>query len=54
MLARCFQGLARPITRRGSLGAFKITFGSSSALSAHCPVLSGLRKLPVGDQAMAS
>lgn len=26
MLARCFQGLARPITRRGSLGAFKISF----------------------------
>lgn len=30
MLARCFQGLARPITWRGSLGAFKISFGSSS------------------------
>lgn len=40
MLARCFQGLARPITRRGlAFGAFKISFGSSSG--ARCPVLSG-------------
>lgn len=42
MLARCFQGLARPISRRGSLGAFKISFGSSSALRARCPGLSGV------------
>lgn len=42
MLARCFQGLARPISRRGCLGAFKISFGSPSAVRARCPGLSGV------------
>lgn len=45
MLSRCFQGLARPISRRGCLGAFKISFGSSSAVRARCPGLSGVGAL---------